>query len=338
MTPAQAEPAPSSKPNRDLQGSLFWRLLLTLMIGFSLPVFACFGLILTAALAFNLLAAGAQDDSFGSSGSGDAVAIIRANGLILSGTSSPFDTGIASADWIVNNVERAAADDSVKAIVLAVDSPGGGVVASDLIYHGLSQVDKPIVVSMGDVAASGGYYISMAADWVIANPNTLTGSIGVISEFPNAEELLDKIGVELVVIKSGANKDIGSFARDMTLEERQIWQGIIDETYNGFVQIVADGRNLPEDQVRELADGRIYTGRQALDLKLVDALGYEEDAIAKAAELGGIQGQPRIIEYRRRPAIEDFLTGFAGRSTLPSPAEIIRWIGLPSLSARWIGP
>ena len=199
-------------------------------------------------------------------------------------------------------------------------------------------LDKPIVVVMGDVAASGGYYVSMAGDWIIANPNTLTGSIGVISEFPNAEGLLEKVGVDFVVITSGPRKDFGSPYREMTEAEQAYWQKTIDEIYASFVQIVAEGRQMTVAEVEPLADGGVYTGRQALELKLIDQLGYEDDAVNKAAELGGIEGEPRIIEYRERPPLFELLTQSAARnSLLPSLAEIMALVGHPTVSLRWIG-
>lgn len=321
----------------------YWRLLGALTLGFGLPVLACYGLIVTMALAFRVMAAGAPapDGRFASRGpaTGPAVAVIRVEGLIASGEAGPFETGaVAAAGTLVKQIERANADGDVRAILLYVNSPGGGVTASDVIYHALEAVDKPIVVLMGDLAASGGYYVSMAADWIIANPNTLTGSIGVISEFPNADELLEKVGVDFVVITSGPAKDFGSLYRDMTEDERQYWQAIIDETYTGFVAIVAEGRGLPVEQVLPLADGRVFTGRQALQAGLIDALGYEEDAIAKAAEMGNITGEPRLIEYTPEPRLIDLLSmTVQQRSLLPTVAEVFALFGHPSLSAKWIG-
>jgi len=337
------EPAALSAPKRkDSDSRSFWPIVITLVIGFALPVLACYGLIISSAVALQILSlgSGASSSDFGSTrGSGPAVAVIHVEGIIASGGDGLFsDTSIASAQTIIKNIEKAKNDEDVKAIILAVDSPGGGVVASDEIYHALKGVEKPIVVVMGDLAASGGYYISMASNWIIANPNTLTGSIGVISEFPNAEGLLDKIGVDFVVITSGPRKDIGSPYREMTEAERAYWQKIIDETYASFVQIVADGRHMTVDQVKPLADGGVYTGRQALELGLVDQLGYEEDAVTKAAELGGITGKPRIIEYEDRPRFFELLTeATSQRSLVPSLAEIMSLVGHPSLSARWIG-
>ena len=335
-TPLPSAPLPKQKASGEA-----WRMLIALVIGFALPVLACFGLILTSVVALQIASLGARPSrGFTSTGgSGPAVAIIRVNGLIISGRSGPFDQGVAASDTLIEKIKMADEDADVKAIVLAVNSPGGGVNASDLIYHALKGVDKPIVVTMGDVAASGGYYISMASDWIVANPNSLVGSIGVISEFPNAEGFLEKVGVEFVVITSGPRKDVGSPYRDMTEAEEVYWQTIVDETYESFVQIVAEGRGMTVEDVAPLADGGVYTGRQALDLKLVDALGYKDDAIAKAAELGGISGEPRLIEYHKQPTLFELLTqAVQGRSLLPSAAELANLIGRPSLAARWVGP
>jgi protease-4 len=225
----------------------------------------------------------------------------------------------------------------VRAILLYVNSPGGGVRASDVIYHALQEAGKPIVVYMGDTAASGGYYISMAGDWLIANPNTVTGSIGVISEFPTAEGLLEKVGVDFVVITSGERKDFGSPYREMTPEERAYWQATVDEIHADFVAIVAAGRGLAVDEVLPLADGGVFTGRQALAHGLIDALGYEADAVAKAAELGGIAGEPRLIEYDAPVGFFDLLSqAVRGPSLVPSLAELAQWVGYPRLQARWV--
>jgi len=229
---------------------------------------------------------------------GPAVAIIPVHGPIVEGSTSPFNSSeVAAADDIIAMIRAAKQDDSIKAIVLDVNSPGGGIVPSDRIYEALKSTNKPIVVLMSDLAASGGYYISMAGDYIYANPYTLTGSIGVISSFPNAEGLMEKIGIEMTVIKSGEAKDFGSPYREMTPEEKAYWQHVIDQAYDHFVEIVAEGRDLPENKVRELADGRVYTGIDALDLGLIDALGYQDDAIAKAADLGGIRDVPRVVRY-----------------------------------------
>jgi len=277
----------------------------------------------------------------GRMGLGEAVAIVRVEGVILSGSPSvsPFGDGGAYSDQIVEHLEQAQKDSSVKAIVLRVNSPGGSVVASDEIYQQMLKVEKPIVVSMGELAASGGCYVSAPADLIVANPATLTGSIGVIAQVTNLEELMEKIGVEVVVIKSGIHKDEGSPFREMTEEEKAIWQAIIDEAYGQFVAIVAEGRDLPEDKVREIADGRVYTGKQAMELGLVDELGNLPEAIDRAAELGGIKGEPRLVEYHRPPTL---LETFFGSLVSPfQPFDLARLLdleGRPSLRYLYVEP
>lgn len=231
---------------------------------------------------------------------GPAVAIVRVEGVIISGNPpiDPFATPSgAYSNVVVDHLRQAEADPEVKAVVLRVDSPGGSVVASNEIHQQMLAMSKPVIVSMGELAASGGYYVSAPAEEIFANPGTLTGSIGVISQFIHISELLEEYGVKVTTIKSGEYKDQGSLFRSMTEEEIATWQAIIDEVYEDFVQIVADGRGLAVDQVKPLADGRVYTGQQALELGLVDQLGNLPEAIQRAAELGGIEGQPRIVEY-----------------------------------------
>ena len=271
--------------------------------------------------------------------SSQAVAVIYADGLITSGTSGSVSsaTGI-TPERIKADLRRAAADPSVKAVVIRVNSPGGSVVASNEIWNMLKEFEKPVVFSLGETAASGGYYIACAGKWIVANPDTLTGSIGVISEFPNAEELLNKLGVQIIVIKSGPNKDIGSYSRPMTDDEKKLWQAVIDQAYDGFVQIVAEGRNLPEDKVRQIADGRVYTGKQAKELGLVDQLGYLDDAINKAGELGGISGKPRVVDYLPRPTLYELLLGASSRAPAISLEQILGFDAMPRLQYRFIGP
>jgi protease-4 len=257
----------------------------------------------------------------------DGVAVVRIEGVIVSGRESDWAltaSDSAYSESIVDRLERADADPAVKAIVLRVNSPGGGIVATDEIYTTLKELKKPIVVSMGEMAASGGYYVSCAASEILANAATLTGSIGVISTVPNFEKLLDKIGIEMLVIKSGAMKDELSSFREPTEEEIAHWQGIVDKAYEQFLGVVVDGRDLDPEEARELADGRVYTGQQALDLGLVDRLGNLPEAIALAAELGGIDGEPRVIEYERTPSLmEMLLSGLAPRPTSLSVEELL---------------
>ena len=259
----------------------------------------------------------------------DAVAVVRIEGIIVSGGEPDFPLTTSSnaySESIIQRLRQAAEDPSVKAIVLRVNSPGGGIVATDEVYTVLSEIEKPIVVSMGEMAASGGYYVSCAAQKIVANPVTLTGSIGVISTVPNYEELLDKIGIQILVIKSGPMKDELSPYRQPTEEEIAHWQGITDEAYEQFLGVVAEGRDLDLEEARELADGRVYTGRQALELGLVDQLGNLPDAIDLAADLGGIEGEPRLIEYQQAPSLIEML--LSGISPFPASLSIDELLGI----------
>nr|MBI3612228.1 signal peptide peptidase SppA [Nitrospirota bacterium] len=229
----------------------------------------------------------------------DRVALIRVEGVIM------------DAQQTVGDLKKYAESPSVKAIVLRIDSPGGGVVPSQEIYDAVKRIrskhNKAVVASMGTVAASGGYYIAAATDKIMANPGTLTGSIGVIMELANFEGLLKKIGVESVVVKSGEHKDIGSPFRKMKEDDRLILQAVMDDVHSQFIEAVAEGRSLDVHEVRTLADGRVFTGRQAKAAKLVDELGDLDDAIKLAAEMGGIEGEPKVVEPRRRFSVRELL-------------------------------
>lgn len=207
-------------------------------------------------------------------------------------------------------------DTSVKAVVVRVDSPGGGVGASQEIFEEVRRTAevKPVVVSMGGVAASGGYYLAAPATRIVANPGTITGSIGVIMGVTNIQELLEKIGLRSEVVKSGEFKDVGSPLRPWTEHDRRILQGVIEDVHRQFIVAVATGRGMTEEEVRLLADGRILTGRQALEVGLIDALGNLPDAIRIAAELTGIEGEPKIVHPpRERSTVLDYLLeGAAG--------------------------
>lgn len=271
---------------------------------------------------------------------GDAIALIRVEGTLIEGEEGTdlFAAG-AYSRTIINQIKRAVDDRSVKAIVLRVNSPGGGIVASDDIYREVLRArerSKRVVVSMGTLAASGGYYISAGADRIVASPGTMTGSIGVITIVPNAQELMDKIGVQMTVIKSGPHKDEGSPYRPMTEEEMSYFQSMIDQMYGQFVDIVAKGRNMDVETVRRLADGRVYTGQHALELGLVDELGDLERAIDVAKELGGIRGEPRIIEYQR-PSFFDALFSFSARAFPQlSPTRIFETEGRATLQYLYV--
>ena len=216
---------------------------------------------------------------------GDKIGIVEIYGVI------------SDSKQVIEQLHDFRDNDSIKALVLRVDSPGGGVGPSQEIYDEVLALDelKPVVVSMGSVAASGGYYVAAAAREIVANPGTITGSIGVIMEFANFQELLEKIGLSSVVVKSGAYKDIGSPTRDMSAAEREILQDLIDDVHNQFVSSVAEGRELDEQAVRSIADGRIFSGRRAMELGLVDSMGNLQAAIDRAAVLAGLDAEPKII-------------------------------------------
>jgi len=236
----------------------------------------------------------------GCAGGRGKVAVIPLNGTIVGTSQGGLLTGGGITPSLVRNyLTKAKADASVKAVVLRIESPGGSAAASQEIANEIhrfkEETGKPVVVSMGDVAASGGYYISVYADKIVANPATLTGSIGVISEFIYIEGLLEKLGLEMEVVKAGEHKDMG--IRPLTDEEQQIMQAITDDLYEQFVGAVAEGRNLTVGKVKTLATGQLYTGGQALDLGLIDELGDLDTAIELAAELGGVTTF-KVEEYR----------------------------------------
>ena len=301
---------------------------LAFTLGFALPVCSCVG---TGALTMGALSQLGQQPLPRTVGTGDAVAVIRLDGTITAASQEYLPTAVITPDRVRSLLDQAAANPAVKAVVVRVNSPGGSVVASDEIYQAFLAYDKPIIISMGDTAASGGFYISCGGDYVIAHPDTLTGSIGVISQFFNVQDLLDKVGVDAVVITTGPFKDIGTPYREMTEEEKELWREILDQIYEDFVAVVAEARDLPAEQVREVADGSIYTGQQAYDLGLVDAVGTRQAAIDKAAELGDIEGEPRIIELRAQPSFLEMVYGFQARSFMPTLEEVIGWAGTPSL-------
>ncbi len=216
---------------------------------------------------------------------------------------------IIDSEKAVNEIKEYARDASVKAILLRVNSPGGAVAPSQEIYAEVKKAveKKPVVVSMGAVAASGGYYISAPASRIVANPGTITASIGVIMEIPNISGLMQKIGVRSEVVKSGKHKDLASAFRDLGDDERRILQSVIDNVHEQFIDAVALGRDMEGNDVRKIADGRIFTGEQAVEAGLVDELGSLEDAIDIAAELAGISGKPKVIEKKEKRSFLDLL-------------------------------
>jgi len=228
---------------------------------------------------------------------GDKIAVVEIQGLI------------AQSSETIQEIHQHLEDAGVKAIVLRIDSPGGGVGPSQEIHREVQKArgKKKIITSMGSVAASGGYYIACASDLIVANPGTITGSIGVIMEFTNLEELLKKIGVKGVVVKAGEYKDVGSPFREMAPNEKKIMQDVIDNVHQQFIKAVVEGRKLEPSSVIKVADGRIFTGEQALDLKLIDRMGNLQDAIDMAAEMVGIEGKPYVVYPKKKFSVWDLL-------------------------------
>lgn len=217
---------------------------------------------------------------------------------------------ISDSKPVVELIKKYRKDDRVKAIILRIDSPGGGTAASQEIYREIQRTvsKKKVVASMGNVAASGGYYVALAANKIVANPATLTGSIGVILDLPNFKELLKKIGVSRETVKSGPYKDIGSPVREMTPEERRLLEEVINNVYQQFVEVVVKGRKLSREQVEKIADGRIFTGEQAKALGLIDELGSFEDAIDLTKRMVGLSGEVKLIyPEKKRISVWDLI-------------------------------
>ncbi|WP_088006644.1 signal peptide peptidase SppA [Indiicoccus explosivorum] len=231
----------------------------------------------------------------------ERIAVVRVDGVIQDTGEAPmFGMAGYNHQVFMDQLEQIKQDGTVKAVLLAVDSPGGGVVESAEIHDQLLEIkeetDMPIYVSMGAMAASGGYYISAPADKIFASNETLTGSLGVIMESVNYAELAERYGVDFVTFKSGPHKDIMSPTREMTAEEKAIMQSMLDESYETFVDVIAEGRGMSEKEVKTLADGRIMSGRQALEAGLIDAIGFEEDALSALQTDLGLE-KAEVFEY-----------------------------------------
>ncbi len=235
------------------------------------------------------------------------VEVIYVQGVMLTG-SIPSGFGVATSEEITNNLKEASKDEGVKAIVMRINSPGGSPAAAEEIVAAMKKIDKPIVVSMGDVAASAAYYISVPAKRIIANPDTITGSIGVIWVFQNRSAFYEKDGTSFYISKSGELKDMGGDWRGLTDEEKKFADQTISEAFGRFVNEVAEGRNISLSKVKDLSDGRVYTGAKAKELGLVDELGNLDDAINIAALLGGIKGEPEVT-FANKPSLSRLLFG-----------------------------
>ncbi len=237
---------------------------------------------------------------------GQKVAVIDITGIIT------------KSDATIKLIHTYRDDPSIKAIVIRIDTPGGSVAPVQEIYSELQKIEKPIVASMGGTAASGGYYVACAADTIMANPGTLTGSIGVIMQFTRMKGLYDKIGLEHQVIKSGQFKDTGSPFRTLTEEEQAVLQATVDNVYNQFVDTIFEARQslLSRSEIAGLADGRIFSGQQAMDLKLLDRIGNLPEAIELAGELAHIDGKPKVVRKEKKTSLLEQLLGVKQTSVL----------------------
>ena len=268
----------------------------------------------------SLISHDSQADIFSSK---EGVGIVELKGLIV------------SSEQTLKHLTEFRHDPNVKSVVLRIDSPGGSVGASQEIYKEVMRTNevKPVIASMGSMGASGGYYAALGAENIIANPGTMTGSIGVIVKFPNLEGLFEKIGYKSEVIKSGPLKDVGASNRPMSEEERKLMQDLIDNVYGQFVRDIAAARGMEEDIIQELADGRVYTGEQALEVGLIDSLGNFTDAIIIAADMGGLDVEdPRLIypKVDRKFSLFNLLTN--------AESFVDNFVPLyPILSFEWTG-
>ncbi|MDY9927968.1 signal peptide peptidase SppA [Methanosarcina sp.] len=246
----------------------------------------------------------------GNFGTSEKIAVIYVQGSMLTGN-VPAGLGYATSEEISENIHRAVADKEVRAIVLRVNSAGGSPAAAQEIAIEIEKAQEqgiPVVVSMGDLAASAAYYISAPADYIYANPSTSTGSIGVIWTFENLSSYYEKEGIDYYISKSGEFKDMGGSWRGLTDEEKEYADTVVMDSYEDFVTQVAEGRNMSRSEVKDLADGRVYTGTRAKELGLVDDFGNLYDAIDKASELGDIQGEPKVV-YMNKASLSRLLLG-----------------------------
>jgi len=256
--------------------------------------FIFFSIVFIIAVVLSLIVTFSQKVSLG-----EKVAVVQVTGMIV------------DAESTIEELKDYSKDASVKAIVLRINSPGGAVAPAQEIYNEILKVKekKKVIASMGAVAASGGYYIAAPADRIVANAGTLTGSIGVIMELPNVSGLMEKIGIQTQVIKSGRHKDLASVFKSLTPQEREILQAVLDDVHDQFIEAVSEARNMKFEDIKKLADGRIFTGKKALELGLIDELGSMEDAIMIAGKLSGIKGEPEVVTRKEAFSIFDMLKG-----------------------------
>ena len=242
---------------------------------------------------------------------GESIALIRIEGVISDSESTSLLFGAGTEpEKIIDQLHKAEENTNVKAIILRINSPGGTAAASQEIYREIiMRTKKPIITSIGDICASGAYYVASSTDWIIANESSSVGSIGVIMQFPNYQGLYEKLGIRTETFTKGKYKDIGSPTRELTYEERKLIDEKLQIVYEQFIRDVARGRDMTVEKVEELATGYVFVGSESLDLKLIDEFGNYQDAIRKAIELGEIKGKPSIIDFRKPTLFDTLLFG-----------------------------
>jgi protease-4 len=333
----------ANQPNRQA-GNRMWLIALAVVLGiiFTCTVLPLGGMALLLGLSgggeTGPLPAYSWREEIVSGEGADRITIIEVSGTI-GAPADPFSAQL-SQNELLSQIRQAREDPLVQAVVLRINSPGGGVVASSELHDALAELsagEKPLVVSMGSTAASGGYYIATPADKIYANADTFTGSLGVILTLTNVEEAFDTLGLRTYVYKSGALKDIGSPTREPTPEEDAVLQAVVDQAYQGFVDVIVEGRDLPREEVLRLADGRIYTGQQALELGLVDEIGNLDDAIVGARELAGLD-RATVVRYTPAASLRALLGSRLQPAPPADPLGIHRLLDgqTPLLEYRWI--
>ncbi|MBN1809208.1 MAG: signal peptide peptidase SppA [Planctomycetes bacterium] len=260
------------------------------------------------------------------------IAIVPLHGFIEAGDYM----GKGAAAGFLDKLKALEKESNLKAVIVSVDSPGGGATMSDVVHHRLGDVKVPKVALLGNLAASGGYYVAAGCDRIVAHPTTITGSIGVIMQFPQVKGLMDKVGLDVVTVKSGPHKDLLSMYRRPDDEEMAILQKTVDAVYGRFVDVVSAGRNMEVEKVKALADGRVFAAADALDAGLVDAIGYREEAIKVAEELAGVS-DAMVVEYGTRASIMNMI-GFDAGGGDPLSAAAARMLNVEGPMYIYRGP
>lgn len=295
--------------------------------------------VLLFSLAVAMAYKGSGERTAQKTGTGEQIAIVHIEGTIMSSSPGGFgNPAVAAADQINRQLKEARENPDIKAVILKLNTGGGTVVGSDEIGREVERVrqsGKKVVAVMGEMAASGGYWISCKADKIVANPGTFTGSIGVIMQLTEMKDLFNMLGIEVKNIKTGPYKDMGSSNKELAPAEQEIFQSLVNDSYEDFIKVVAEGRKMDPAQVRKLADGRIYTGKQAKQLGLVDELGDFNTAVQITVELAGIKGEPELVDMTRGQLLwQQILGGLQGNTRLiPVPLE-----GLMLLPDKVVAP